>query len=202
MRFGIDLDGCLCDFNGEVIKMANRLFNKNLPSSYVTSVWNYSDILTKEEWKAVWDALMDMENFWLQIGELPGLRQLHAFLAQNHDAQVYFITSRAQSKGLSTLAQTTEWLERRGLWPRFDFDRSRVRSRVIVTEASEKWKYLNALDIQWYLDDYAPTIQGLQSYIETMHAFLLDTPYNIYADSLPRVYSVAEYLRKIGHENS
>lgn len=191
MRFAVDIDGVLADFNGEVIKMANRLFNKNLPANFVTQNWNYSDILTPDEWTQVWDALMSIEDFWLGLAALPGTRELHAFLAQNHDAQVYFITSRKQPKGQSTIMQTTQWLEQRGLWPRFD------RSRVIVTEASEKWKYLRALDIQWYIDDYAPTIAGLQTSQEGLNAYLLDAPYNQYAVSLPRVFSMSEYLKRV-----
>jgi len=191
IRLGIDIDGVICDFSREVSKMANRLFNKQLPLGYLPKNWNWSDVLTAEEWKAIWKELMATEDFWLHLIELPGARELHSFLAKNNDTQVYFITSRAQSVGQSTLMQTTQWLERRGLWPRFD------RSTVIVTEASEKWKYLKALEIPWYLDDYLPTIVQVQSICEGTRGVVFDAPYNQDGRGIPRFYSVAAYLQQV-----
>ena len=189
IRLGIDLDGVLCDFSQEVTKMANRLFGKQLAPNFLPQNWSWSDVMTADQWTAIWNELMAVEDFWVHLSELPGVRDLHSFLAKNNDAQVYFITSRADSAGMSTLVQTTQWLEQRNLWPRVD------RSIVIVTNAADKWKHIKALEIPWFLDDYLPTIVQIQSICESTCGVVFDAPYNQDDRKIPRVYSVAEYLQ-------
>ena len=188
IRFGIDLDGVLGDFTSEVVAVANSLWPGKMPPGYKPDNWDYQGVLTKEEWNQVWGVLIDTENLWLKEEELSGARELQQFLKEYPFSEVYFVTARAETKGMSVLMQSTRWLEERGLWPRWD------RSFVIpVKHANEKIKILNDLMIPFFLDDHAPTIQALQALPNMRGAYLLDELHNRYA-SLPRVTSVTEYL--------
>lgn len=188
MKFGIDLDGVLADFTSAVIVVANRLWPNKLPIGYVPVDWNYKGVLTEQEWDMVWAELMRTENLWLNLPSLVGVAQLQVFLAYHPEANIHFITSRCDTKGLSAIVQCTSWLEQRRLWPRFD------RSLVTpVQHASEKIDIIKNTKLPFFLDDYGPTVESLQGITK---AYLLDAPYNQKYD-LPRVSSVAEYLYEI-----
>jgi uncharacterized HAD superfamily protein len=189
-RFAIDLDGVLADFGNEVVKATNRIWPNRLPLGYLAQNWDFSEVLSKGEWKQVWTSIIQTENLWLNEEELPGARVLDKFFQRFPLAQCYFISSRAETKGFSPLVQSCLWLEKRNLWARFG--RSVV---TVVNKPEQKLEIIRDLKIPFFLDDYAPTIQQLQS-IEGLQAFVLDAPYNRYPTSipLPRVETVAEYL--------
>lgn len=193
LRFAIDCDGVLCNFTREVVKTANSLWPGRMPEGFVPDNWNYQGVLTEDEWKQVWKKLMQVENFWLKIEALSGASSLAEFLDKHYDAEVYFITSRADGKGLSVQSQTQDWLYRRGLLPR--------HGHVIPVKcAADKKDVIKRLNIPFMLDDYAPTVEELQSLPDTK-AYVLDAPYNRYSKNLPRVFSVAEYLNKVEEQN-
>lgn len=189
MKFGLDLDGVLGNFTAEVIRAANSLWPNKIPVGYSPDNWDYQGALTSEEWKQVWTALIDTENLWLNEQELIGVSHLQKFLKKHPLAEVYFITSRAETKGMSVLVQSTQWLEQRGLWSRFN------RSTVIpVKRPSDKIQVLEDFNIPFFLDDHAPTISVIQKLSNTK-AYVLDELHNQYAKFLPRVKSVEEYLQ-------
>lgn len=198
-RFGIDVDGVLANFGSRVVEIANKIWPNKLPEGYRASNWNYTDVFSKEDWNQVWQEIKQTPNFWLYSPEMEGCRQLKDFLYSDdgYYSQVYFITSRAETAGDSAKVQTCQWLESRGLWPRFD------RSQVIVVEnADQKEQILRDLKIPFYLDDYAPTIQQASG-ISSLKAYLLNAPYNIHISQWPylsRVDSVREYLEKVQNE--
>lgn len=191
LKLGIDCDGVLANFTAEVVKAANSLWPGKMPLDYEPDNWDYQGVLTKDEWKQIWTALLQVENLWLNEKDLPGVAELQKFLKKRPLAEIYFITSRAETKGMSVLVQTTQWLESRGLWSRF------CRSTVIpVHKPDEKKQILIDFKIPFMLDDHAPTIAELQG-IPGLQAYVLDAAYNRYAAHLPRVSSVAEYLKKV-----
>ena len=173
------------------------MFEKKLPSDFCPVKFNFADVMTSDEWSMIWKEMMQIEDFWVHLSALSGARELHAFLAQNYDAQVYFITSRAHATaGQPVLQQTTQWLENHGLWPRLG------KSVVIVTDAAEKYKYINALNIPYYFDDYGPTIAGMNTACEFTKSVLLDAPYNQESVDLRRVFSVTEFLKQVKEDYS
>jgi hypothetical protein len=189
LRFGLDLDGVLANFGAQVISAANRLWPNKMPEDYVPDNWDYADVLNKEDWKAVWAEIKATPDFWLDEKEQGnGVEELRDFLDYN-TAEVYFITSRAETVGDSVLVQSSQWLSnRRRLWPRNGY------STVIpVADPKKKRDVIEALKLPFMLDDYAVTVEGLQT-LKTTKTYLLDQPWNRYAAHLPRVFSVKEYL--------
>jgi 5' nucleotidase, deoxy (Pyrimidine), cytosolic type C protein (NT5C) len=196
MRFGIDLDGVLADFGGRVVEIGNKLWPGKFPPGYVLNNWNYEGYLNGEEWAQVWAAIKATPNFWIDESNMPGVDDLQNYLALQPNDEVFFITARATTIGAGPLPQSCAWLNARGLYPRGGY------SVVLpVADASDKKQLFRGLGIQYMLDDYAPTVEQLNS-IEKMGkfemcAFVLDQPWNRYASNLPRVYSVQEYLNVI-----
>jgi 5'(3')-deoxyribonucleotidase len=195
MRFGIDLDGVLADFGARIIEVANKLWPGKLAEGYVPASWDYTDVFSKEDWSSVWEEVKRTPYFWRDEQEQgEGANELSAFLMRHSEAEVYYITSRIPTAGSPVLAQSSQWLRDRGLWPR------RGYSTVIpVADPKKKADVLQALKLPFFLDDYAVTVQGLQT-IENLKTYVLDQPWNRYATHLPRVFSVAEYLHIV--ENS
>ena len=196
MKFGIDLDGVLCDFGGEVVKTGNALWPGKFPAGYIPNNWNYEGYLSSEEWAKVWEKIKATPNFWIDELAMPGLEDLQDYLAFHHTDEVYFVTARTATIGPGVLPQSCAWLNAGGLWPRGGY------SVVLpVADASQKKELFQGLGLQYMLDDYAPTVEQLNSIEKTdkfeMCAFVLDQPWNRYATTLPRVHSVAEYLSVI-----
>ena len=192
MRYGIDLDGVLGDFGSRVVQIGNRLWPGKFPPGYIPDNWNYEGYLTEDEWDQVWANIKATPYFWLDEQAMPGVEELQDHLAffGEHD-EVFFITARQTTKGEPPLAQSSQWLRVHGLWPRNGY------SVVLqVEDPKHKQDLFRGLKLNYMLDDYAPTIEQLNK-IEGMHAYVLDQPWNRYATSLPRVYSVSEYLDKI-----
>lgn len=197
MRFGIDLDGVLGDFGAEVVKAGNSLWPGKFPIGYVPNNWAYEGYLTADEWAKIWVKIKSTPYFWTDEAALVGVEELQNHLhpkswrEDDPADEVFFVTARAVTVGDSPLVQSSHWLQSFGLWPRGG------RSVVLpVADASHKADLFKALKIEFMLDDYAPTVEQLNQ-IEGMHAYVLDQPWNRYAENLPRVYSVAEYLYAI-----
>jgi hypothetical protein len=189
MRYGIDLDGVLADFTERVIGIANSLWPGKMPINYVPNNWDYTGILSKEDWAEVWARIKVTPYFWEDIVPLRGLRELQT--SKNANDEIFFITSRATTVGDSPLVQSARWLSTYGMYPRAGY------SVVLpVSDPAFKQDLFRGLGLRFMLDDYPPTVEQLNK-IEGMHAFLLDAPYNQYAKDLPRVYSVTEYLERI-----
>lgn len=195
MKYGIDLDGVIADFGGEVVKIGNTLWPGKFPIGYVPDNWNYEGYLTKDEWDQVWAAIDMTPDFWRNEKSMDGMLHLRDHLFYNHSDEVYFITARRQTMGDSPMVQSADWLTQRGLFPR------QGHSTVIaVEEAKHKKDLFRSLGIHSFLDDYAPTVEQLNSLNADgfeMHAYILDQPWNRYMKDQPRVFSVAEYLQKL-----
>ena len=193
MRYGMDLDGVIADFSSRVVDAANFLWPGKIAPGFQPTVWDYGDVLTKDEWQRVWARILDTPYMWEDEPPMPGCDELVDYIRRRaiqfkEPDEIFFITARAKTKGDSPLVQSSHWLYSRGLWPREGF------STVIpVGEAKHKADLFRGLGLKYHLDDYAPTVEELNK-IEGMHAFVLDQPWNQYATELPRVYSVTQYL--------
>lgn len=195
MRFGIDLDGVLADFGSCVVAVGNSLWPGKFPPGYLPDNWNYDGYLTDAEWGRIWEKIKATDYFWENEGELPGCRQLLQRVSPYDE--IFFITARAKTIGEPPSVQSARWLHERKLWPRNGY------STVLQVEDSKhKADLFRGLKINFMLDDYAPTVESLNN-IEGMHAYVLDQPWNRYAN-LPRVSSVDEYLIEVlkGHAHT
>lgn len=188
IRFGLDLDGVFGDFGGLVKIVAGRLWPGKLPADYVPQNWDYTDVFSKDDWNQVWIEIKKTPNFWLGEGwYIDSVASMKDFISKHDNLEVYYITSRASTAGLSVLEQSYRWLQNREIFL------DGKMSLIPVQDAAHKESICAGLKLPFMLDDYAPTIQKLLG-VEGMQPYLLDQPWNRYADHLPRVYSVGQYL--------
>jgi 5' nucleotidase, deoxy (Pyrimidine), cytosolic type C protein (NT5C) len=194
MKFAIDLDGVLANFTAQVTKVANELWPGKIPEGFAPDNWDYVGTLTKSEWSEIWVRIKQTPYFWEDEPPLSGVDELQEFIYGRPGVtkdEIFFITARAVTVGDGPLAQSSQWLNRYGLWPR-----KGLSTVIPVAQAAHKKDLFRGLGIKFMLDDYAPTIKELNE-IEGMHAYVLDQPHNRYMTDIPRVFSVAEYLETI-----
>lgn len=151
-----DLDGIVSNFDYAFSKIANRLFGTPiLKDPNEVSHWNWNYEVDGKPWylpqKAiddVWKEVINTENFWLKC--IQPYNEFYLFnIADLQDTghTIYFITSRPQTKGMSVADQTYLWLLKHC---------SKLNPHVIIT--SQKGKILDALKINYYIDDKAANI--------------------------------------------
>lgn len=194
MRIGTDIDGVLADFSNSLFKIVNDLWPGRISSKYIVKDWNYTDVIAKNEWPIIWSEIQSTPFFWCDLKPLDGVLALQKFVKNHPEHEFYFITARTQTGEMSASVQTKMWLLDRGL---FGNGRSHVK---VVEHAAEKKAYIQSKELDYYLDDYAPTIEDLQNVPRTK-SYLLSTHYNR-ASQAPKVYSVDEYLKIIEGNNA
>ena len=188
IRFGIDLDGVLANFDQEVTRIAAHLYPGRLEPNYVPKDWDFEGKFSKAEWDEIWTVIKSTPDFWYnQNPYMDSIRDLQRFIG-THNPDVYFITSRVETTGDSVLVQSARFLRKFDLFP------NGGRSTVIpVAHSTKKGNVLEALGLPFMLDDYDKTVAQLQSLKDTK-TFVLDRAWNRHAVALPRVYSVGQYL--------
>lgn len=194
MKIGCDIDGVLSDFSSSLFAIVNELWPGRISSKYIVKDWNYVDVIAKNEWSTIWNKIENTPFFWYNLKPLSGVADLQKFANRHTNWEFYFITARQQTGQLSAAVQTKMWLLDQDLFPMH----GNVRVKA-VERAEDKKNYICDNKIDYYLDDYVPTVQELQSLTHTK-SYLLSTSYNRGAQ-LPTVNSVAEYLKIIEDSN-
>lgn len=198
MRFGIDCDGVLANFNRSYAHVLYHVTDKWLfpwtptqePGDEHITVWDW-DLhygYSKIEVSTTWNYINDRPDFWSTLDELPDckvLRDLMPELAINHE--VYFITARP---GPTTKWQTEDWLIRH-----LDVC---FTPTVLITK--EKGPVARALELDVFVDDKLQNVQDVRYWNgDDTHAYLLDRAYNQTPyDTATRVNSLTDVFRLEG----
>ena len=193
MNFGIDLDGCLADFNSAYTKLLidesgeDRFPPDRTPNTF-PPVWFYEREFgySKEVEEKVWTKIKSDPNFWYNLS--PYYNAYDAFELLNDldtsDHSIYFITHRG---GVAPKQQTESWLINHG-----DFE----CPTVII--AGDKTPLMEPLGLDFFIDDKPETIQDIcksNTKVTNGGLYILDRPYNkhIVGDAI-RTPSVAAAL--------
>lgn len=174
MILGIDLDGCLANFNQRYGDLLARVAGVDLrPTGWAgnpdwPSEWNWdsdSCCYDPRVIRTVWrDLIIDSTNFWQGLEPLPRtrqtLKQLNKLGKKGHD--VYFLTHRA---GKKAKLQTEAWLYEHGV----DFPS--------VLLSGEKAPIIRSLGVDVFIDD---KIENVLSVLNETRArvYLVDAGYN------------------------
>lgn len=190
MKIGFDVDGVLADFIGAFGDVARKLYGERVPVNFVPTDWNFGNLLTKEELHAVWKAVSTTENFWQKERVLPGVKDSLTSFFRINRGDVWFITARKPGAGATVAKQTQRWLDSLGVNPKS------YCGVISVDHPEHKKAMLQAMGLQYFIDDHGPTIEELDT-IEGLNAYLLDAPWNQDAKVKNRVSDLNEYLSRI-----
>ena len=185
MKIGIDVDGVLSD----TLLAIHRKF----PEWDTSKGW-YGGF-TKEQFDAVWADAKNEENFWLTIPVVQGLS--HRLMVDLNDAHdLYFITDRFDTKGLSATRQTVDWIAY--------YLVGRPPAGEIV--AKKKGPVAAALGLDAFLDDKPENCLDVCDAVPNCRVYLCTLPHNLSykqvdGDYLPRVADFNEFAKLILEAN-
>jgi uncharacterized HAD superfamily protein len=196
MRLGIDIDGCLANFNeafgDALIKTTGRDL---LPDGWKTNSefpttwnWDLAAGYTPEESKRTWEQeIISSSSFWASLPPYPDtaatLKQLNR-LSKRHD--VYFLTHRM---GKNCKQQTEEWLAKHGM------------DRPTVIISGQKLPIIVSLGLNFFIDDKLQTVNEIfRAEVPELALFLKNAPWNQVGreKGLKSILSVEAALREVG----
>ena len=170
MRFGIDIDGILGDFNSAFCALTNKVYPGKLDTNFVPTDWDWSNGLTSAEHARVWEVLNKTPNFWLgvpplmeNVGAIARHRRLHP------EDELFFVTARQAdlAHSMPAMHQTQIWLNQCGI--------GGIGTSVIVANQG-KVDVFNALECDANIDDKLSAVVDHAKYCDG--SYLLDTSMN------------------------
>lgn len=184
-KIGCDIDGCIASFSARFCELANARFGTDFIELDQTD-WDFKPWFSKAQVDEVWARdINPCKNFWLTLKPLQGTNSLKNV---SDRAELFFITSRTPTAGMSPREQTCWWLRNH-----FHITYPNV---IVVEQPSQKIPIIKALDIPCFLDDKGSTIRQIHDAGVRSYAKL--SPYNC-AEAFPAgvvpVETVDEFLR-------
>lgn len=148
MRIGIDVDGCLADFNTSFIERCIRITGRDLfpPRPFDIPCWDYLEHYGYQEHEqdAVWRHIKHDLTFWFSLrpyADAPDVISRLRKIEQRLIHEVYFVTARP---GVCVKYQTEKWLGKYS-------GGNSWKPTVLISK--EKGLCAQALDLELYIDD-------------------------------------------------
>ena len=195
---GIDLDGCLANFESGFAPILTDLTGITFPLDEPTfpEVWQWPTLhltnsgMSEKEAKAVesaaWKRVTQDPAFWLSLKPYPEtastLKSLTRLTAEGHE--IYFITHRP---GANPKRQSEIWLEINGY----------KRESPTVLVSGEKGFLAAGLGLDFFIDDKPENHEQVRRFCGTRcRRYIVDHPYNRHHDDkyAVRVTTVKEAL--------
>ncbi len=179
----VDVDGVLANFT-KAFAAKLALVGCPTPPGFEPYDWEFGGSgATPAQIDAAWRLVDKAVDFWLS--EAPYAENMAAlvdYLGGNRD--VYFVTSRVPSAGMTVKNQTEAWLHQHTYYE---------GGVVVKPRGVSKAEIYKALGIGWSIDDYDVNVREAQG-LANHEAFLLDRPWNQHATDLPRMKTLKEFL--------
>ena len=169
MRYGIDVDGIVCDFVSGFVREINNLWPGRLPLNYQPDSFTVWGDFTHKDWDVIWDYVSKKPNWWLTLHPYPdNLRAIAVHRIRHPEDEIFYVTARHEVEGMPTMHQTQTWLNQCGI--------GGLGTAVIVDKTSDKAAIFNALMCDANIDDKLEAV--IEHHARTNGAFLLDRPWN------------------------
>lgn len=192
MRIAVDVDGVLARFEHGFVRACNKLWPGRVNLDFVPKRWDFAaDMgLSPAEFDRAWEQVKVTPHFWIDLPPYEDSVATMRLLLDRTPIEVYYVTSRVPTVGLSPLAQTTYWLRKHGILPG-------GASVIAVPHPSSKRAIYKALELDGSIDDKGETAEDCAT-LKNHHAYLLTRPWNLdRVYTAPRVNSVAEFGEKL-----
>lgn len=189
MNVAIDIDGVLANFTRPFQATANSLYPGRLEENYAPKDFWYTDRMSSVESLAALDSTLQIHNLWAKLEPLQGAVELRNLLHESHmnNVDIFYVTHRPKTPGMSALAQTNRWLVHN------DLMRGNTTT-IVVDKSQDKAHLYEILNIKFSVDDRPDTIQACRA-IPDHRPYLLDCSWNVGDTHLPRVKSVREFMQ-------
>lgn len=164
-RLGIDLDGVTVDFTAGYHSLIKELFGLKFERQDQTDWDAFCLGLNKEQDDMLWKSITQKHNFWLTLRPLEGTDLLNSIALnskiQNRECELFFITSRVDTKGWPVQEQSATFLE--------EWFHMRSPQVLLANDPGQKVPLAKALKLDAFIDDKPSTVvqmheAGLRSY--------------------------------------
>lgn len=187
LALGIDCDGVIAAFDQRFQAISREIFGKPAGSAFVPHTrWDWNDLgITAGEIDVIWRRIRSTKNFWLTLGKERGTESLKE---ASLEFDLYFITHRVPTVGLSITVQTAAWIKNN-----YDIP----FPQVIPTQA--KGEVAKALKIYAYIDDKPENVVEVAAATSRETTFVCDRGYNRGEEmaSYPRVATLDDFITLI-----
>lgn len=179
----IDIDGCLAEFTEKfseeavILGVIDKPFTQGDQTQWA---YRFNDV-------DVWAKVRSTYNWWMTLNPIVSQDEINLLNDTIRSHQVYFITARPKTKGLSADMQTRYWLSSIGV----QVD----HAQVIATQSGKKGILCKALDLDVALDDKPSEVQDIRKY--GVYCYTRRWPYNNSSENAPHVDSLSEFLEKV-----
>ena len=185
-------DGVLANFTESFTEVGNKMYPGRVPKGFEPTDWNFNGLFNAEEQDKIWEKIKATQNFWLGLSPYyDNVGHLAKWLVTVADQDVYFVTSRVQTAGMTVAKQTDWWLRACGIYPVNNYI-----GMIVVPDSNKKAGVYAAVEIAYSIDDKAETVEQCDSVPDHL-AYLLDRPWNQHAEVKRRVANLGAYLKEI-----
>jgi 5'(3')-deoxyribonucleotidase len=194
MKLGIDMDDVLCDFQKRFVALLHGMYGRP-PINTAPIDWNWSNCeVSAEEMKAAWAKAATVRNLWAYLEPLPSFDYETVLLLQDANSRhdLFFVTNRFDTPGLSPTKQTKAWL---------------VNSAHIdmpsVFIAKDKGPMAQVLELDAFIDDRPKNVLDVIAARPSARVYLCDSSHNkdFNDPRVPRVKDLKEFLKLILEAN-
>lgn len=190
MRVSLDIDGVIADFTWQFTGMIKDLWPGKFEQVDGKSqrTWDFVNETGIDDTPA-WVKIKESWNWWMTIPPMITGDEVELINQLIESGDVYFITSRVRSLGLNVERQSEYWLDSIGI--------NASHATVIATQAGKKGPLLDALDIEYHLDDRPETIVDLAHPEFKVISCGMLRPYNAHIQgqyTFETVYEFCEWL--------
>ena len=173
MNVAVDLDGVCSNFIKKFSTFANELYGSKchiIEDADPVKHWDWYKWypIKKTEEDAIWDEIVKTRDFWTSL-EVYNRGQWEYFvdkIGKANNINVYFITTRTETVGMTATRQSAIWLMNNG-W-KYPF----------VIKTKQKEKFIENLNIEFFIDDKAENLINVKKHNPTCKVYAQDVPYN------------------------
>ena len=194
MKVGIDVDDVCSNFQKRFVALLHEMYGRPLLDTAPID-WNWSNCqLSDTEMVSAWKTAATVYGLWQDLEPLPSFDEEATELLQGavmrHD--VFFVTNRFNTKGVSPLKQTKLWLQRYA---------QIVDPNVLI--AKDKGPMASVLELDAFIDDRPKNCTDVLAARPNARVYLCDSSHNkpFNDPRIPRVKDLKEFLKLILEAN-
>ncbi len=191
-KIAIDMDGVLANFVQGFVESTNKIWPGRLKDGYEPTDFGFSDTMKKDEVNRVFEQIKRTPNWFLKLEPYSeNVTALARFLVERKGEDIWLVTSRFPTYGMTVAKQTDMWLQFCGISPIHNY-----LGVIPVENSDDKQMIYSSVDIEYSVDDKAETVEQCQA-ISGHKAFLLDRPWNQEANVERRIKNLEQFFRQV-----